>query len=185
MPLATPDVRVWWNEPIAWHERVWLVIVVAVGLLLFIMMPLWHLVGAQNSPTETYRVATEAYWNKVTAFQAADGTLSERTASGAVRPKGEDIYLGALRFAWVPNQLALETGRRYRFHLSSRDVNHGFSIHQDGSPSKTVNFQVVPGYEFVATMTFDQPGTYVIVCQEYCGIGHQAMTARFVVEGSK
>jgi cytochrome c oxidase subunit 2 len=184
MPLAPPAARVWWNEPIGRHEQVWLTIVVAVGLGLFIMMPVWHVLGAQNSPTETYRVTPERYWEKVTAFSAGTSTLSEKTADG-IRPLGEDVYLGTVRFGWLPNQLVLETGRRYRFHLSSRDVNHGFSIHQQGDASRKANFQVVPGYEYVITMTFDRPGVYDIVCQEHCGLGHHVMAGKFIVQEGK
>jgi cytochrome c oxidase subunit 2 len=184
MPLAPPEPRVWWNTPIGWHEKVWLTVVVALGLAMFIMMPVWHVLGAQNSPTETYRVAPERFWEKVDAFTAGDGVLSEKTAAG-IRPLGDDVYLGALRFGWMPGQIVLETGRRYRFHLSSRDVNHGFSIHQQGDASRKANFQVVPGYEYVITMTFDQPGVYDIVCQEYCGIGHHVMVSKFIVQGGK
>lgn len=183
MPIASPS-RLWWREPIGRQEQIWLTIVVALGLALFIMMPVWHALGAQNSPTETYRVAPDQFWQRVTAFNAGDGTLSMQTQEG-VRPLGDDVYLGAVRFAWMPNQIVLETGRRYRFHLSSRDVNHGYSIHKQGDPSKKANFQVVPGYEYVVSMTFDEPGVYNIICQEYCGIGHHVMVSKLIVQGGR
>jgi cytochrome c oxidase subunit 2 len=183
MPLVAPEARVWWNLPIGWHEKLWLTVTVAVGLMMFIMMPVWHVLGAQNSPTETYRVTPADYWQKVEAF-ATGGALSEQTSEG-IRPLGQDVYLGALRFGWLPNQIVLETGRPYRLHVSSRDVNHGFSIHHQGEAGRKANFQVVPGYEYVLTMTFDQPGTYNLVCQEYCGLGHHVMVGKFVVQKGK
>ena len=33
------------------------------------------------------------------------------------------------------------------------------------------------------TMTFPEPGEYLIVCNEYCGISHHLMQARLIVEG--
>lgn len=184
MPIRSPDVRRWWSLPIGWEEKTWLSIVVVVGLGMFLMMPLWHAFGAQNSPTESYRIAPDAYWQKVTAFNDGKGGLSIRTSKG-VKPTGQDVYIGAMQWAWVPNQTILEVGKQYRIHLSSRDVNHGFSLHEQGQPSQKVNFQVLPGYEYVLTMTFEQPGTYEIVCQEYCGLGHQYMVGKLVVEGGQ
>jgi cytochrome c oxidase subunit 2 len=184
MPVTPPQARNWWSLPIGREEKTWLSIVVVLGFGMFVMMPVWHVVGAQNSPTETYRVSPDQYFLKVVAFNAGEGPQSERTADG-VKPKGDDVYLGALRYAWLPNAIVLEPGRAYRIHVSSRDVNHGFSIHRGGKPAQKANFQVVPGYEYVLTMTFTEPGTYHIVCQEYCGLAHQGMVAKFIVEGGR
>ncbi|HUE75495.1 MAG TPA: cytochrome C oxidase subunit II [Chloroflexota bacterium] len=182
MPITSPQARNWWSIPIGRAEKTWLGIVVVLGVAMFVMMPIWHAFGAQNSPTETYRVSPDAFWQKVDAFNAATGQVSVRTDQG-VKPIGDDVYLGAMRYFWVPNTLVLEAGRKYRIHVSSRDVNHGFSIHREGEPSQKANFQVVPGYEYVLTMTFDQPGIYNVICQEYCGLGHQIMIGKIIVEG--
>lgn len=184
MPVKPPEARDWWSVPIGSQEKAWLSIVVVLGIGMFFMMIAWHAFGSQNSPTETYRVNPEAFWQKVTEFNTAAGTLSERVATG-VKPKGDDVYLGAMRYAWLPNAVVLEQGKKYRIHASSKDVNHGFSIHKNGEPSQKANFQVVPGYEYVLTMTFTEPGVYDIVCQEYCGIGHQVMVGKFIVEGGR
>ncbi|MBI4213378.1 MAG: cytochrome C oxidase subunit II [Chloroflexi bacterium] len=181
MPLTPPQPRNWWDLPLGGHEKIWLSIVVLLGLSMFVMMPVWHVFGAQNSPTETYRVSPDYYWEKATKFAAAEGGLSRKVEAG-IQPTGDDVYLGALKFGWFPNVLVLEAGRRYRIHVSSKDVNHGFSIHKAGEPSQKANFQVVPGYEHVLPMTFTEAGTYDIVCQEYCGLGHQFMLGRILVE---
>lgn len=184
MPITPPETRDWWSLPLGGHEKVWLTIVVLVGLAFFIMMPAWHVFGAQNSPTESYRISPDAFWQKVTGFNEATSGLSERTPQG-VKPKGDDAYLGAMQFGWLPNSLVLEAGRKYRIHLSSKDVLHGFSLHKQGDPAQKSNFQAVPGYEYVLTMTFSEPGTYDIVCQEYCGAGHQFMMGKIIVEGGR
>jgi cytochrome c oxidase subunit 2 len=180
MPIRPPVARNWWALPVGREEKIWLTIVVAVGVGMFLMMPLWHAFGAQNSPTQTYRVAPDAYWQKVTAFTDGTSGISARTNDG-VKPTADDVYLGAMQWAWQPNQTILEAGRPYRIHVSSKDVNHGFSLHKVDEAAQKVNFQVVPGYEYVLTMTFDQPGTYEIVCQEYCGLAHQFMVGKIVV----
>ena len=176
MPIAPPSERNWWDLPLGIHEKVWLILVVAVGLGLFIMMPLWHVFGRQNPSSNTYRISPESYATKVT-----DWSKGARQVAEGLAPPGQDVYLLAGRFTWFPNALVLQSGVPYRIHLSTKDVNHGFSIHRDGEAAQKANFQVVPGYEYILTMEFTNPGVYHIVCQEYCGIGHQFMVAKFVV----
>jgi len=42
--------------------------------------------------------------------------------------------------------------------------------------------QVLPGYEHVMTITPNRAGTYAIVCNEYCGIGHHKMVSKLYVK---
>src|SRR4030095_5129456 len=61
------------------------------------------------------------------------------------------------------------------------DFQHGFSLQP-----MNMNFQVVPGYDHVLTIKPQAPGTYPIVCNEFCGIGHQNMVGKIIVdEGDK
>ncbi len=61
-------------------------------------------------------------------------------------------------------------------NVTSKDVIHGFEI-----PGTNVNMMVEPGYVNSLTTTFDKPGEYTILCNEYCGAGHHMMTARIKV----
>lgn len=178
MSVAPPSERTWWEQPVAYHEKIWLVISVITGVFLFFMMPFWHLFGHQNSSAESYRVNPQAFYQRV-----QDWTRTQQQTPQGLRPAGNEVYIVAYRFAWFPNPLVLKAGVEYRIHLSSRDVNHGFSLHRDGTTAQKVNFQVVPGYDYVLTMRFTEPGTYHLVCQEYCGLSHQIMVGKIIVEG--
>ena len=46
-------------------------------------------------------------------------------------------------WAWTP-VLKLQEGATYTLHISSLDVNHGFSV----SIPANVNFQIVPGFDY-------------------------------------
>jgi cytochrome c oxidase subunit 2 len=70
----------------------------------------------------------------------------------------------------------LKKGQTYRLHISSQDLNHGFSIQP-----LNMNFQVVPGYDYVLTFTPTSAGEFPIICNEFCGIGHHTMTGRIIV----
>lgn len=73
--------------------------------------------------------------------------------------------------------LRVPAGSRVTFYVTSRDVTHGFIIEQHN-----VNFELVPGHVAQGTVTFHRPGTYAIICHEYCGRGHQTMHMSIVVE---
>ena len=64
-------------------------------------------------------------------------------------------------------------------HLSSLDVNHGFSLYP-----LNVNFAVVPGYDYGLRVTPTAAGDFRIICNEFCGIGHHTMVGRVIVVDS-
>jgi cytochrome c oxidase subunit 2 len=86
------------------------------------------------------------------------------------------VYIAASRWQWRP-LIELEKGKRYRVHISSLDWDHGFSLQP-----LNINFQAYPGYEQVVTMTPSSSGTFTIVCNEYCGIGHHTMLGKIYVK---
>jgi cytochrome c oxidase subunit 2 len=57
------------------------------------------------------------------------------------------------------------------------DYMHGFSLQP-----QNINIQVHPNYDHVVKITPNQSGTYSIVCNEYCGIGHHTMVGRMYVK---
>lgn len=65
------------------------------------------------------------------------------------------------------------------FRVTTLDVNHGFSLYApDGH--MVAQTQAMPGYVNRLRVTFDQPGTYTVLCLEFCGMAHHRM--RGVVE---
>ncbi|MFZ5608873.1 MAG: cytochrome C oxidase subunit II [Pseudomonadota bacterium] len=142
---------------------------------MFFFMIAWHFIGGQNLSSETYRVQPAKYEAKVEAF-AERFQVGEEEGVPVVRPPaGEDIYILGRLWEWWPI-LELKKGQSYRLHLSSLDWQHGFSL----LPTN-INIQVHPGYEQIITLTPTEAGTFGIVCNEYCGIGHHTMTGRIYV----
>jgi cytochrome c oxidase subunit 2 len=146
-------------------------------LVMFFMMPYWHIYGKQNLSNEAYRSTPEMFQKK-TDEMVAKYTVREETELKipVVRPPaGSDVYLIARLWSFWP-MLELEAGKTYRLHLMSMDWLHGFSLQPEN-----INIQVHPGYEHVLTITPTNPGTYGIVCNEYCGINHHTMVSRLYV----
>jgi cytochrome c oxidase subunit 2 len=61
--------------------------------------------------------------------------------------------------------------------MTSKDITHGIIIEQHD-----VNLMLLPGQVTRATTTFNRPGTYQMVCHEYCGPGHHNMISTVIVE---
>jgi len=165
---------VWW-KPAHKAEKVWVAIAFVWCMVLFAMMPLWHLRGGQNPSGIRRKVDPEAFCQRTQEFIAQYQIGEDRGMPIVAPPPGADVYLTAQTFQWTPI-LQLEKGREYVLHLSSRDVNHGFSLYP-----MNVNFQVVPGYDYGLRVQPTEAGDFRIICNEFCGIGHHLMVGRVIV----
>lgn len=175
MALSPPSERLWWNQPIHRVELIWILVAFLWGIVMFGMMVYWHAFGKHNLSNETYRVTPAEYFAKTEAM-VSKYTVREEKGIPVVRPPpGSDVYLTARVWAWYP-LLEFEQGQTYRLHLSSIDLQHGFSLQP-----MNINIQVHPGYEHVLTVTADQAREYSIICNEYCGFGHHTMVGKLYV----
>ncbi len=182
MAITPPSNRLWWKEPIQAIELGWVIIAFLWGLFMFFFMIAWHFIGDQNLSNETYRITPEAFEDKVVAFaeeyqkkDANGDPVEEAGVPVVVPPEGGDVYMLARLWEFWP-VLELKKDVPYRFHLSSTDWQHGFSL----QPTN-INISVHPGYEHVFTLTPTGSGDFGIVCNEFCGIGHHSMTGRIRV----
>ncbi len=176
--IQPPSERLWWKQPIHGVELVWIVIAFVWCLVMFVMMPYWHVYGKQNLSSETYRTTPDAFAKKAQAMveQYKVREETEQKIPVVKPPAGGDVFLIARLWQWWPI-LELEKGKTYRLHLSAMDYQHGFSLQPEN-----INIQVLPGYEHVVTITPNRAGTYSIVCNEFCGINHHTMVSRLYVK---
>jgi cytochrome c oxidase subunit II len=175
--LLPPSERIWWKQPLDRVEGMWIAIALVWCLIMFAMMPYWHVFGKQNYSGEAYRTTPQAFSAKVEEM-VSNYTVRHETARQfpVVRPPaGSDVYIAARLWDWYPI-LELEKGQTYRLHLSSLDWQHGFSLQP-----LNINTQVIPGYQMVITVTPTSSGEFTIVCNEYCGILHHAMLGKIYV----
>jgi cytochrome c oxidase subunit 2 len=171
-----PSERNWWSTPIGKQEIVWIGIALVWCLIMFVMMPYWHIYGKQNLSNEAYQTTPARYQARVDEM-VAQYKVGEEVGIPIVRPPaGSDVYMLGRLWQWYPI-LELEKNQSYRLHLSSMDWNHGFSLQP-----VNINLQVVPGYEMVLTVAPDQAGEFTVVCNEFCGIGHHLMLGKIYVK---
>jgi len=79
-------------------------------------------------------------------------------------------------FNFDPHGIEVPAGATVHFTLTSKDVTHGFQI-----AGTNINTMVMPGYIQKITQTFNKAGEYLVLCNEYCGAGHQAMSTIITV----
>jgi cytochrome c oxidase subunit 2 len=94
------------------------------------------------------------------------------------RGNGEiEVVMLAQTWLYAPSEVRVPAGSKVTFRVTSPDVIHGFLIE-----NTDINAMIVPGQITEVTYTFDKPGEHLIICHEYCGIGHHGMYGRVVVE---
>lgn len=156
-----------WGRKLPRDERVFLWLVGTSLVLMTAVVFGWLLWGEQNVPS-TYRYLTPSDFSAEVAkfvdrYQGADGRVYV--------PPGEDAYLAASRFTFYP-ELVLQANTRYRIWLSATDVLHGFSLVGGG---QNINLELAPNHVTGVNLTTGDPGRYLVVCNEYCGLEHHTM----------
>ncbi|TAN09146.1 MAG: cytochrome oxidase [Burkholderiaceae bacterium] len=77
---------------------------------------------------------------------------------------------------WELSSNQIEVGKPVEFEVTSDDVNHGFAIY-DPEGELVTQVQAMPDVTNKLLYTFTKPGTYHVLCLEYCGVGHPTMRA--------
>lgn len=175
MTALHPPERIWWKPADRW-EKLWITLAFLWAFGTFLMMPIWHFTAKQNPTGMSKRVDPKEYQRVYEEFVSQHKVGEEQGFPVVEPPPGGDVYLLARQFNWLP-VLKLKKGQEYRIHISSLDVQHGFSLQP-----VNMNFMALPGWDYTLTFTPTQEGTYTIICNEFCGLGHHMMTGRIYVE---
>jgi cytochrome c oxidase subunit 2 len=83
----------------------------------------------------------------------------------------------ARRFAFEPERIEVNEGERVRLMVRSADGVHGVEIKKFRVNKSVPRGGTPVAIDFVASA----PGTFPILCSEYCGDGHEGMTGTLVV----
>lgn len=79
--------------------------------------------------------------------------------------------------AGAPPKIIIPVGSSVQINVTSIDVMHGFYVEEHA-----VNLELVPGQVARINQRFNKPGAYKIICNHYCGTGHQIMYGEIVVQ---
>lgn len=92
------------------------------------------------------------------------------------------VRVTGVQFAWAIDPAVVQAGRPVEFLLRTSDVNHGFGVYSEGGVL-AFQAQVIPGRTQKVVHTFEKPGTYTVLCLEFCGVDHHRMTTTIEVRG--
>ena len=105
------------------------------------------------------------------------GEFVESNLGTAIDPDGSaTVRFVAQQYMFVPQCVKVPADAPVRFRLTSADVTHGFFVGQTNT-----NAMVVPGFITTVRARFAKPGDYKMPCDEFCGLGHHAMSAHVIV----
>jgi cytochrome c oxidase subunit 2 len=119
--------------------------------------------------------------SKVETIDSASLHLSQEFAEDnlgvSVNDKGEIIVrMVAGRYSFFPKHVDVPAETPITFRWVSMDVLHGVHI-----PMTNMSTMIVPGYVAQVTTTIPKPGDYPLLCNEYCGLGHNHMWSNISV----
>jgi cytochrome c oxidase subunit 2 len=86
------------------------------------------------------------------------------------------VRMVAGRYSFFPKHIAVPAETKITFRWVSMDVLHGVHI-----PMTNMSTMIVPGYVAEITTSFPKPGEYPVLCNEYCGLGHNHMWSNISV----
>lgn len=105
------------------------------------------------------------------------GEFVETNLGSAVEPDGSvTVRIVGQQYSFTPQCILVPTDTQITFRATSADALHGFLI--EGS---NINSMLVPGYISSLPAHFHESGEHLMPCQEFCGVGHEAMWAKVKV----
>lgn len=119
--------------------------------------------------------------SKVETIDSARLHLSKEFAESNLGVQLDDkgaivVRMVAGRYSFFPKHISVPAETKLTFRWVSMDVLHGVHI-----PMTNMSTMIVPGYVAEITTSFPKPGEYPVLCNEYCGLGHNHMWSNISV----
>ena len=103
-------------------------------------------------------------------------SLGVYVSAQSAEPKEKLIRITAKKFDYSPGEVRLKKGEPVILELRSEDILMGFNL-----PDFNVREDIVPGKVTRLRLTPAKTGTFVFLCDIFCGSGHEEMNGRLVV----
>jgi cytochrome c oxidase subunit 2 len=107
---------------------------------------------------------------------AALGWLGGQIAVQSAEPNERVIRITAKKFNYTPGEVKLKKGVPVILEFRSEDILMGFNL-----PDFNVRADIVPGKITRVRLTPDKTGSFVFLCDIFCGAGHEEMNGRLIV----
>ena len=160
---------------------------VLVVISLVMSFGVWYSTRRRGAGANTRRLAErERLWlAAVVAFLAAGlfATIFFIPYGESAGAGKQVVRVAASQFAWQIEPSTVRPGVPVEFEFTAADVNHGFGLY-DEDDVLLLQVQVPPERRQKAVYTFEEPGTYRVLCLEFCGAGHHLMETTIEVTES-
>jgi len=94
-----------------------------------------------------------------------------------VSPGRYEVVMVGQAWSFNPSEVRVPVGAEVTFIVTTPDVLHGLHIERT-----RVNMMLIPGQVSRVRHVFREPGEHLMICHEFCGIGHHLMHGRIIVE---
>lgn len=166
-------------QQLAWQITVTLIAVLGL-VFAFIVLNAGKWTEYAPLQKRAYRLRRGFFWALVLLLTPVlVYSMSELPYDSARRQHGtkpQVIDAVGYQWYWTLSGNEVTVGRPVEFHVTSADINHGFGVY-DEDMRLVGQTQAMPGYVNKLQMVFREPGTYKVLCMEYCGIAHHNMLA--------
>ncbi|MGM8215680.1 cytochrome C oxidase subunit II [Bacillaceae bacterium W0354] len=125
-----------------------------------------------------YAIVLVSFMLIITIYTLRELPYDQPVYGESINPTIVDVE--AIQFGWNISETEFKVGEPIEFHVTSKDVNHGFGIY-DENMMMLAQTQAMPEYTNKVYITFTEPGTYEILCLEYCGLAHHLMIKEITV----
>ena len=106
-----------------------------------------------------------------------EGEFMEENLGVKNNPDGSvTLTMVAARYGFYPSSVEVPVDTPVKIRIASADVLHGVHV-----PFTNYTTMVVPGYVAEVNTTFQKTGDFSLLCNEYCGLGHDHMWSRLKV----
>ena len=177
-----PDSERAQYEPENTKLEIWLTGLTAVGVAAMLAPGLWVWNDFVNVPEDAWEFEVIGeQWRWTFRLPGDDGKLGSSSSAlvnidnplgvDPADPNGQDDLIV------MSNVMHLPIDKPVKMLLRSKDVLHDFAVAEF-----RVKMDLVPGLVTYLWLTPTRTGTFDILCEELCGIGHFAMRGRVVVD---
>lgn len=147
-------------------EKKWIWFVGGIVVLTWIVQLYYAIVDGIHPPSN------------VEVIDSAKLHLSDEFAENnlGVKKQADGSYLVtmvAARYGFYPPLIEVPVDTPIKLRIASFDVLHGLHV-----PQSNLSTMVVPGYVAEVNTAFTKTGEFPMVCNEFCGLGHDYMYAK-------
>ena len=172
------------------QDTVWIIALVGMGL---ITLGFLHVINQAGKPADDDATRKSAHTSNVLRrwlfgillvlfVGGSYATLRQFPIPSQHTPLGihQVVDVVAKQWSWDINPNQVNADSPVEFRVTSTDVNHSFAIYAPDGRIVTQT-QAMPGFVNKLVYTFTQPGSYRVLCLEYCGVAHAGMASEITV----